>query len=302
MSIDPGMPGPVDEKDGGPRTDADPDAGGTARGVRVGGVLITWKGGLALVAALAALFVVVRFGGGSQRFETRIFRDPDVRFDFEFMFAYVPDFLRALWVTFQATVGGFALAVVIGLFLALLRRSRLKILKWPTAFFIEFVRSTPLLVQLFFLFYGLPRITAIPEPLRVWSSLATLIIALGVHYGCYCSEAYRAGIDSVPKGQWEASTAMNLSPMTTWSQVILPQAIPNVLPALGNFLIAAYKDAPLGFAINVTGVMFFASTTASRTFAPLELFTLIGIGFLAVSLPSAFLLRRLERRIGYERT
>lgn len=278
------------------------DDAGQASGVRIGGVRVTWKGVLGLAFAVAALAVVIRFGGGSQRFETRVFRDPDVAFDFEFMLAYVPDFLRALWVTFQATIGGFALAAVIGLFLALLRRSRLRIISWPTAFFIEFVRSTPLLVQLFFLFYGLPRIEAIPEPLRVWSSLATLIIALGVHYGCYCSEAYRAGIDSVPKGQWEASTAMNLGPATTWSQVVLPQAIPNVLPALGNFLIAAYKDAPLGFAINVTGVMFFANTTASRTFAPLELFTLVGLGFLAVSLPSALLLRRLERRIGYERT
>lgn len=282
------------------RAEADPDA--RTRGVRVGGIRVTWKGAITVVIAVSLVAIVARYGGGQARFETRVFRDPDAVFDLAFMRAYVPDFLRALWVTTQATVGGFAVAIVLGLLLALLRRSRLRIIRWPTAFFIEFVRSTPLLVQLFFLFYGLPRVAFLPEPLRVWSSLATLIIALGFHYGCYCSEAYRAGMDSVPKGQWEAATAMNLGPSTTWTQVVLPQAIPNVLPALGNFLIAAYKDAPLGASINVTGVLFFASSTASRTFAPVELYTLIGLGFLAVSLPSAFLLRRLERRIGYERT
>jgi polar amino acid transport system permease protein len=270
--------------------------------VRIGGIRVTPAGGLALVLFLASVAIVWLYGGGSARFETRVTRDPAATFDWAFVWAYTPDFLRALWVTTQATIGGFALAVVIGLILALLRRSGVRLVRWPTAFFIEFVRSTPLLVQLFFLFYGLPRISWIPEPLRVWSSLATLIIALGFHYGTYCSEAYRAGIDSVPKGQWEAATAMNLGPVATWSQVILPQAIPNVLPALGNFLIAAYKDAPLGSSINVTGVLFFAITTASRTFAPVELYTMIGIGFLAVSLPSSYLLRRLERRIGYERT
>ena len=283
-------------------TAIDPSSEGR-RGVRVGGLLITWKVVVGLVMALALLVVVVRYGGGQARFETRVFRDPDVRFDLEFMLAYVPDFaFKALWITTQATVGGFALAVVIGLILALLRRSGLRLVSWPVAFFIEFVRSTPLLVQLFFLFYGLPRVEWIPEPLRVWSSLTTLIIALGVHYGTYASEAYRAGIDSVPKGQWEAATALNLGPIATWTNVVLPQAIPNVLPALGNYLIAAFKDAPLGAAINVTGVLFFARTTASRTFGPIELYTLVGIGFLAVSLPAAYLIRRLERRIGYERT
>jgi polar amino acid transport system permease protein len=291
----------VDTSHDGPDQGTPPDER-SRRGVRVGGLLVTPKGALAIAVAIAAIVVVWRYGGGQVRFEARVTKDPDLFFDWAFFFAYVPDFLRALWILVQATLGGFALAIVIGLGLALLRRARSRIVSWPTAFFIEFVRSTPILVQLFFLFYGLPRIGFIPEPLRVWSSLTTLIIALGIHYGCYCSEAYRAGIDSVPKGQWEAATAMNLGPVTTWTQVVLPQAIPNVLPALGNLLIAAYKDAPLGFVINVTCVLFFATTTASRTFASTELYTLVGVGFLALSLPSAFLLRRLERRIGYERT
>ncbi|WP_040492806.1 ectoine/hydroxyectoine ABC transporter permease subunit EhuD [Ilumatobacter nonamiensis] len=214
----------------------------------------------------------------------------------------MPDFLEALWVTVQATIAGFAVAIVLGLFLALGRRSDHRALRWPFSFFIEFVRSTPLLIQLYFLFYALPTISWLPESVRVLDPLPALIIGLGIHYATYCSEAYRAGIDSVPKGQWEASTAMNLPRRTTWGRVILPQAIPNVLPALGNYLVAGFKDAPLGSSIQVTGVLFFAKTISSRTFRPVETYTLVGIGFLAVSIPAAFLIRRLERRIAYERT
>ncbi len=122
-----------------------------------------------------------------------------------------------------------------------------------------------------------------------------------MHYATYCSEAYRAGINSVGKGQWEAAVALNLSPATTWTRVVLPQAIPNVVPALGNFLVAGFKDAPLGFVINVTGLLFFANTLRSRAFRPVEPLILIGIGFLLVSLPAAWLVRRLEERISYER-
>ena len=187
-------------------------------------------------------------------------------------------------------------------FLALGRRSDHRVLRWPSSFFIEFIRSTPLLIQLYFLFYALPTVSWLPDTIRVLDPLPALIIGLGIHYATYCSEAYRAGIDSVPRGQWEAATAMNLSGTTTWSRVILPQAVPNVLPALGNFLVAGFKDAPLGSSIQVTGVLFFAKTISSRTFRPVETYTLVGIGFLVVSIPAAFLIRRLERRIAYERT
>ena len=198
-------------------------------------------------------------------------------------------------VTAMATIFGFAVAAVLGFFLALGRRSKNRFVSWPFAAFIEFIRSTPLLVQLFFLYFALPDLGIVLSPMKA------LILGLGVHYGTYTSEAYRAGINSVPKGQWEASTALNLGPRTKWSKVILPQAVPNVLPALGNFLVAAFKDAPLGFSIQVAGLMFFATTIRAREFRPVEPFLMIGVGFLLVSLPAAWLVRRLERRIAYER-
>ncbi|MFA9447111.1 ectoine/hydroxyectoine ABC transporter permease subunit EhuD [Egicoccus sp. AB-alg6-2] len=204
--------------------------------------------------------------------------------------------LDALAITAASTVLAFAVAAVLGLLLAVGRRSSIRLVSWPFAAVIEFVRSTPLLVQLIFLYYALPDLGIVLTPLQ------TLVLGLGVHYGCYCSEAYRAGINSVPEGQWEAATALNLGPRTTWTQVILPQAIPNVLPALGNFLVAAFKDAPLGSAVQITGVLAFATAINGSTFRPVEPFLLIGVGFLIVSLPAAWLVRRLENRVGYERT
>jgi polar amino acid transport system permease protein len=272
------------------------------RGVRIAGFHISLTAGLWILATIVLLVVLWRYGGGRASFEIRERKDPTQLFDWAFFWAYLPDFLRALWILVQATVGGFVLAAVLGLFLAIGGRSRARVVRWPIRWFVEFVRSTPLLLQLFFLFYALPRIDVLPTALRSWTPLTTLILALGIHYGTYCSEAYRAGMESVPQGQWEAATALNLGPWATWTQVILPQAIPNVLPALGNFQIAAFKDAPLGYSVQVTEVLFFARTTASRTFASVELYTMIGVGFLAVSLPAAYLIRRLERRISYERT
>src|SRR5690606_13001250 len=123
-----------------------------------------------------------------------------------------------------------------------------------------------------------------------------------LHYGTYTSESYRAGIDNVEWGQWEAATALNLSAGTTWSRIVLPQAIPTVIPALGNYLVAMFKDAPLGIAIAAGGILAVAQATASRTFQPVEPYTVMGLMFLAVSIPAALFVRYLERRYGYERT
>jgi len=264
--------------------------------------LLSIRNLLVVGAVVAVIAFTWRFGGGKATFNVEATGDPNKKFDWGFFFALIPEFAKALWVDVQATIGGITVAATFGLLLALGRRSIRRWVRWPVAFFIEFVRSTPLLIQLFFLFFALPTVTWLPESVRVMGPLQTLIIGLGIHYGTYCSEAYRAGIDSVPDGQWEASTAMNLTPLTTWTRVVLPQAIPNVLPALGNYLVAGFKDAPLGSSIQVTGVLFFARTEATATFRPTELFTMVGVGFLLVSIPAGYLIRQLERRIGYDRT
>jgi polar amino acid transport system permease protein len=241
--------------------------------------------------------LLVSAGERPGRYQSRFIADRDQVPDWEYLFHLIPQMLRGLFITARATVLGFMIAVVLGFFMALARRSRVRAVSWPAAGFIEFIRSTPILVQLVFL-QALTRAT----PVISLSAVQILIVGLGIHYATYCSEGYRAGINSVPKGQWEASTALNLSSWTKWTKIIIPQAVPNTLPALGNYLIAGFKDAPIADAVvGVAGVLFFANTLRAEDFRPVEPYLLAGIGFLLVSLPAAWLVRKLERRLAYER-
>ncbi|MBB5155318.1 ectoine/hydroxyectoine ABC transporter permease subunit EhuD [Saccharopolyspora phatthalungensis] len=212
--------------------------------------------------------------------------------DWEFTGRIIPDILRGLVVTFEATVLGSIVAFALGLVLALLRRSRIRLVSGAVWVFVEFVRSTPLLVQLYFLFNVLPDIGV------RFSSLTTGVIGLGVHYACYTSEVYRAGIEGVPRGQWEAATALSLPVHRVWTGVILPQAIPRVLPALGNYTISMFKETPLLLAIGVLDLVGAAQEAGSEAYRYVEPLTLAGICFLLLSYPSSLLVRRLERRVG----
>ena len=203
----------------------------------------------------------------------------------------LPDLLKALRITIEATLLGSAIAMVLGLVLAIGRRSRRRLVRLPVAGFVEFVRSTPLLVQLYFIFFVLPDLGLTLSP------LVAGVIGLGLHYSTYTSEVYRAGIEGVPRGQWEAALALNFPARRTWTSVVLPQAIPAVVPALGNYLIAMFKDTPLLSAITVVELLNEAQELGSRTFKYIEPITLVGVLFLVVSLISALLIRRLESRL-----
>jgi polar amino acid transport system permease protein len=248
-----------------------------------------------IVVAVYAVLLGVEVVPG--RYRSAFTADGDLRMDWDYFFHLVPQMLTGLYVLARATILGFTGAIVLGFFMALGRRSRLRLVSWPVAFIVEFIRSTPLLVQLFFL-QALFRAT---DAISL-GSVQVLVLGLALHYGTYTSEGYRAGINSVPKGQWEASTALNLSPATKWLRIIIPQAVPNVLPALGNNLIASFKDAPMGGPVlAVPCMLFFANTIRADDFRSVEPMLLIGAGFLLVSIPAAWGLRKLERRIEYER-
>jgi polar amino acid transport system permease protein len=216
-----------------------------------------------------------------------------VIWDWAYTWDILPDLLRGLVVTVQATLVGSVVAMVLGLVFALLRRSRLAVVRVVTGGFVEFVRSTPLLVQLYFLFFVLPSFGI------TLSGFMAGVIGLGVHYATYTSEVYRAGIEGVPRGQWEAATALNLPTSRVWRSVILPQAIPRVLPALGNYVIAMFKETPLLSAITVLEMLAVAKALGGQTFRYLEPLTLVGLLFLLVSLPASLTVRRLERRYGH---
>ncbi|MFE7544757.1 ectoine/hydroxyectoine ABC transporter permease subunit EhuD [Streptomyces platensis] len=203
----------------------------------------------------------------------------------------MPQILQGLWITIQATFYGSLVSFALGLVWAMALRSPTRWVTWPVSVFVEFIRNTPLLVQLFFLFFVLPGWGLTFAP------LTTGVIGLGLHYSTYTSEVYRAGIDGVPPGQWEAATALNLPRRRTWIAVILPQAFRRVVPALGNYVIAMFKDTPLLAGITVADMLFQANSISATTFDYLEPITVVGILFVVISYPTSLLLRALERRL-----
>jgi polar amino acid transport system permease protein len=201
----------------------------------------------------------------------------------------LPRVLKGLLVTVEATLVGMALALVIGLILVLGRRSRSRFISAPVRFIIEFIRSTPLLVQLYFIFFVFPDLG-----IRLGPFLAG-VIGLGLHYGCYISEVYRGGIENIPKGQWEAAISLDLTKLQTYRDIIIPQAVPPILPMVGNYLISMFKDTPLLSAITVLEMLQRAKMIGSETFHYFEPLTVVGILFLVLSLLSSIGVRKLER-------
>ena len=216
---------------------------------------------------------------------------PQQVWDWNYAFSILPALLEGLGLTLLATVLGSIVAMILGLLLAVLQRGPLP-LAVAVRGFVEFVRSTPLLVQIFFLFFVLPQFGI------VLSALTVGVIALGVHYACYTSEVYRAGIEAVPRGQWEAATALSLPRSRVWAGVVLPQAIPRVVPALGNYVISMFKEVPLLTAIGLLDVVGRAQEAGDTYFRYVEPYTIAGLLFLLLSYPASLLVRRLERRVG----
>jgi polar amino acid transport system permease protein len=212
--------------------------------------------------------------------------------DWDFVREIFPTLVEGVKLTILATLLGSALAAIVGLCFALARRSRRLTVALPARFLVEFIRGTPLLVQLYFLFYILPDLGITLAP------LVAGVIGLGLHYGTYVAEVYRAGIENVPRGQWESSKACNLTAAQTWLHIILPQAIPPMIPALANYLVAMFKETPLLSAITILELMNQARSVANFNYRYLEPMTLVGAFFLVISLVSVAALRVLERRFG----
>lgn len=208
--------------------------------------------------------------------------------DWDFTFRILPELLRALKITISATFLAFGFACVLGLALAMARRTAFKPLSVVAGAFVEFIRSTPILAQLFFIFYVFPKFGLTMSPLLAG------VLGLGIHYSTYLSEVYRSGIDNVPRGQWEAATALNFSKSRTWISVIIPQAVPPMVPVMGNYLIGMFKDTPLLSAITMVELLQTAKIIGAQTFRYLEPVTLVGVFFLVLSYVSSLGVQWLE--------
>lgn len=205
----------------------------------------------------------------------------------------LPLLLQGLIVTLEITVLASLLSYVLGLVFALIRWVGIPVLSQGVFLFVEAIRSTPLLVQVFMFYYVLQPMVG----LRI-SAFASGVIVIGIHYACYTSEVYRAGIEAVPKGQWEAATALSLPRSRVWTSVVLPQAVPRVMPALGNYTISMFKETPLLLAIGVVEMLNRAKEYGAETFSVVEAYTLAGVFFLVISYVSSLAVRRLESRVG----
>ena len=208
----------------------------------------------------------------------------------EVAFEVLPQLARGLIVTVEATFVGAIIAYLVGLIIAIIRMSKSKILGVSVYWVSEFIRRTPLLVQLYFLFYVLPDFGIFLSPFFAG------VVGLGLHFSTYTSEVFRAGIENVSKTQWEAAKSLNYNKIQTWKNVILPQAIPPMVPPLANYLITMFKETPLLAAITVVELFRAADQYSNSHYKYLEPMTLVGLFFLLVSIPSAIAALKLEQK------
>ncbi|MDP3960232.1 MAG: ectoine/hydroxyectoine ABC transporter permease subunit EhuD [Pseudorhodobacter sp.] len=215
-----------------------------------------------------------------------------MEWDWDFVRQILPTLLAGLKLTLLISLAAAVVAAILGLAFAIARRSAVLAIALPVRALVAFIRGTPLLVQLYFIFYVLPDLGILLSP------LVAGVIGMGLHYATYTAEVYRAGIENVARGQWEAARATNLTQRQTWMHVIIPQAVPPMIPALANYLIAMFKETPLLSAITVLELMNQAKSVANSSYRYIEPMTLVGVFFLAMSLVSVVILRWLEHRFG----
>lgn len=202
---------------------------------------------------------------------------------------YGPVFLEGLAMTTFLTFVVILLAGVLAIPIALARLSDTRWIRWPADFYVEFIRATPLILQLIYIYYVLPSAGIRLEP------VTAAIIGLTINYSAFMSEVYRSGIQAVPKSQYEAARSLGLKPSVTFIKVVFPQAFRIVVPALGNYLIALFKDTALASVVTVQELMFSGQIIAARNYQYFTVYTVTAILYFAVGYPAALIVRRLER-------
>tara|TARA_B100001175_G_scaffold43427_1_gene32667 strand:- start:425 stop:1102 length:678 start_codon:yes stop_codon:yes gene_type:complete len=209
----------------------------------------------------------------------------------EFAFEILPKMLLATLNTIMAAGIGYAIAAVVGLLFLLGQKTPYKVVNAIVREIVEFIRSTPLLIQLFFVYFVGPQFGI---TLSAWVSA---MITIGLHFGTYLSEVYRGALEGVAKTQWEACRALNFTTLYTYRRIVLPQAFPIAIPGMGNYLVGIFKDTPLLSTIGVAELFHAATAVGGYHYRYLEPYTIVGIIFLILSVPAAMGIRKLERSV-----
>lgn len=210
--------------------------------------------------------------------------------DWAYALEVLPTLLEGLRLTVIITVLASTLALIVGFLVALVVNRKVPVLSQVAKLYVQVVRNTPLLVQLYLFFFALPQFGIFISP------VASAVIVLGMQAASYMSEIYRAGIEAVPPEQWDASVALNLPARRTWTRVVLPQAIPPILPALGNSVNELLKLTAYAAAIGVVELFGQGLRVAELTYRYVVPLTLVGVLYLIISVTITVLLRRLEMR------
>ena len=209
----------------------------------------------------------------------------------DFTFQILPQMLWATLNTIMAAGIGYAIATIVGLLFLLGQRTPIKIVNMINREIVEFIRSTPLLIQLFFVYFVLPQFGI---TLSAW---VCGMITIGLHFGTYLSEVYRGALEGVSKTQWEACRALNFTTFYTYRRIVLPQAFPIAIPGMGNYLVGIFKDTPLLSTIGVAELFHAATAVGGYHYRYLEPYTIVGIIFLILSVPAAMGIRKLESSV-----
>ena len=228
-------------------------------------------------------------------------------FDTEFMLEWAPYILRGTGITLIVCVASIVLATVLALIGALCRLSKNPLLNGPASFYVSFFRGTPLIVQIFFVYLAFPQLARFAPSYMggffLLDAIPAATLALGVNYGAYMTEIFRAGIQSVGHGQIEAAHALAMSPGQTTRRIVLPQAVRTVIPPVGNEFIAMLKDSALVSFIGATDLFFRASKVGQQNFRALETLVIAAAVYWLLTSIFSFFQARLERKmaVGYVR-
>jgi aspartate/glutamate/glutamine transport system permease protein len=213
------------------------------------------------------------------------------------LFEFPELFFTGLWLTIQISVLGLIGAIVIGTFIALARVSPLAPLRWIGGAYVEFFRNTPLVVQLFFLFLGLPLLGFRFSTDTFEGIFRAAATGMALYHGAYVAEVVRGGLLGVDRGQIEAARSLGLSYVQMLRHVQLPQTFRAVIPPLGNIGIALVKNTSLASTIGVADLLYAAEIVESRTFRAEEAFVASTMLYLLLTIPLGIVVNALERRL-----
>lgn len=212
-------------------------------------------------------------------------------FRWDLVFSSLPTLLQGAKLTVQLTSIAVFFGIILGTIAGMIRLSKGP-LRLAAASYIDIIRGTPLLVQTFLIFYGLPSLISRPIP-----AYTAAVLALSINSGAYVEEIVRAGIQSIDKGQWEAAASLGLSGSQTMGLIILPQAFRRILPPLGNEFIALLKDSSLVSVIALEELVRKGQIIIGRTFRPFEVWLAVAVIYFVMTFAVSRLVNLAEKRV-----